>query len=141
MNRSPRGVLVVLVVLLAAILFWLARNGRNDAGKIEPMEADRLVEASAAAYDSAKLRYEAGNLGVEELYRWSKRLLEAQLQAAQNAERAQAARQDHVQRMQQLHDSSITVSDQPVAPGDDYIFQSIRYYLAEAQITLSSASR
>src|SRR4051812_15880141 len=58
-----------------------------------------LAEAAEGAYKATSASYEAGRYTVEDMYRWSKRLMEAQ----QADGKRPNAKVEHLARMAQLH--------------------------------------
>ena len=58
-----------------------------------------LAEAAEGAYKATEASFHAGRRSVEDIYRWSKRLMEAQLADGKHPN----ARAEHLARMAQLH--------------------------------------
>jgi hypothetical protein len=86
--------------LIAASVFWIGlQSGADEACK--PDNAAELVEAAKSTLQATIAANTAGRATIEEVYQWSRRLMEAE-QAAGNAK----ARAGHLQRMEHLYQSA-----------------------------------
>jgi hypothetical protein len=100
--------------------------------------ADFRVQAGVKAYDTAWLYLSENRIGIDEVYRWSRRLLEAQREA--NPEKASqvAACEGHLERMKKLEfkvvrTRRIGFSNTLEVVGVDYYCKEAEFWLALAR--------
>jgi hypothetical protein len=87
------------------------------------------VDAAKSAFETIAADYALGQASVEDMYQWSRRLMEAELAGGTNKK----AVLDHVARMRTLFEKVAGLHKIQVKGGSAREFQSTRYYLLAAQ--------
>jgi hypothetical protein len=116
------------VVGLLTCLGWLcispAPAEENTVGK-----PTTLAEAAEGAYKATAASYEAGRYTVEDMYRWSKRLMEAQQADGKHPN----AKAEHLARMAQLHQKVSALYATGSHGGDEPSYYATMFYVLEAR--------
>lgn len=94
-NRSLAFALVAVVCCVVAFSHAYADQRDTKAA------TGGVVEAAKAALTATQAAYETGLASAEEIYRWSRRLMIAELKANPSG---RAAVEQHVARMEKLHE-------------------------------------
>lgn len=87
-----------------------------------------LADAAEHAYQATEASYNAGRYSAEDLYRWSKRLMEAQQADGKHPN----ARAEHLARMAQLHKKATALYHTASKGGDEATYYATMFYLLEA---------
>jgi hypothetical protein len=87
-----------------------------------------LAEAAEGAYKATAASYEAGRYTVEDMYRWSKRLMKAQQADGKHPN----AKAEHLARMAQLHQKVSALYATGSHGGDEPSYYATMFYALEA---------
>jgi hypothetical protein len=87
-----------------------------------------LAEAAEGAYKNTATSYEAGRYTVEDVYRWSKRLMKAQQADGKHPN----AKAEHLARMTQLHEKVSALYFTASKGGDGASYYATMFYALEA---------
>jgi hypothetical protein len=114
----------------------------SSPGKPEDVEGPlkkALVEEARKTYelDLARLKGGSGGVPPEDLYRWSRRWVKAQLDLAGTKEERLAALRDHVERMKDLEKMTKALAD--TGQGSTADATAGRFYRAQAELWLTRA--
>ena len=126
--NARRSTPLMVALLLSCVTFvgMEATRGQQSA----PAAANsKLLDAAKATLKAMQADYEVGRATVEDIYRWSKRVMEAEQQAG-----VEQAAKDHLARMRELHDGTVAKRERGREGGEARNYQATAYYLAEAQI-------
>jgi hypothetical protein len=115
------GLASVGLILIAQV------RAQNAAEQPAP---SKLVAAAESAFKAAQVMYDVGQVDAEELYRWSRRLLDAQLRAGAGNDAAL----EHVARMRNLHDRIQILNRAGAGGGENLWLHATAWYLEEAQL-------
>jgi hypothetical protein len=118
---------VVGIAGLLSCLGWLCISpASSEEGFAGPPKT--LAEAAEGAYKATSASYEAGRYTVEDVYRWSKRLMEAQQADGKHPN----ARAEHLARMAQLHKKVSALYFHASKGGDEASYYATMFYVLEA---------
>lgn len=137
-SRLRRAVLILLVCGTGAGL-----AGRLGAAGPKPPAYDQaalkkaLVEEARKTYemDYRRLEAAAGGITPEDLYRWSRRWLEAQLDLTGIKEERVAALRDHLKRMQELEKKTAALAQ--TGQGSTADASAGKFYRLQAELWLA----
>ena len=116
--------------LIACIsLLLISRSNADEEAKPDLS----LVEAADLAWKSTKAEFAAGQRDVEELYQWSRRLMDAELAAGETG-----ARKDHLSRMRDLYHQMDARYNAGAELGSERRVAATKYYLLEAELILQN---
>jgi membrane-bound lytic murein transglycosylase len=125
--RTNRLIVVGIAGLLSCF-GWLcispapAEQGNASAPK-------SLAEAAESAYKATVASYEAGKGTVEDIYRWSRRLMEAQQAEGKNPE-AKAAHLARMNKLQQKVEARYMTGS---VAGEASAYYATKFYVLEAE--------
>lgn len=159
MKKLLVGSLAAGLVLLCAVRIDLvaqesgdssADAGRDASGGTARVEqAEAMVQAAKAAYESTAVEYDLGNVLMENLYVWSRRWLDAELtliaeqwrgnDARMRASRAEAFRK-HLKRMERLHERIAVLYKAAAIGGEATNYFGSKFFVAEASLWVERAS-
>jgi hypothetical protein len=127
-----------LLSLVLAVL-WAATAGAGDRSPATTLSrlAKERRDAARKTYRTTWANYRDGFAGEEQVYRWSKRWLEAERQADPRPDRQLAALRDHWERMRQM-EKTVKSLQQARAITTDRV-TAAEYYRAEAEMWLLEA--
>jgi hypothetical protein len=118
---------VVGIAGLLSCLGWLCISpAPAEEGIVAPPKT--LAEAAEGAYKATSASYEAGKYAVEDVYRWSKRLMEAQQADGKHPN----ARTGHLERMAQLHKKVSALYFLASKGGDEASYYATMFYVLQA---------
>ena len=118
---------VVGIAGLLSCLGWLCISpAPAEEGIVAPPKT--LAGAAEGAYKATAASYEAGRYTVEDVYRWSKRLMEAQQADGKHFN----ARTEHLARMAQLHQKVSALYFTASKGGDGASYYATMFYVLEA---------
>lgn len=132
---ASRRILVVATSLILGGTFLIARGTGADDTEPNPAKS-ALVTAAKAALEATQTEYEVGQSSAEEIYVWSKRLMEAEL--ASGADRSSAMQ--HVTRMKSLFERVATLARVGAAGGEASTVAATTYYFEEAKALAAKAA-
>jgi hypothetical protein len=95
----------------------------------ENQDVPEIVKEAEMAFKCTQAEHQFQQRSVEDLYQWSRRLMEAERASGTNKNAAL----DHVTRMRQLHEKIEALFKHGVKGGSETDFHATRYYLLEAQ--------
>jgi hypothetical protein len=98
--------------------------------KQEAKPTSPVVEAADAALKHMREVYDAGRADCEDVYRWSRRLMRAEIEAGAN-DGMPVVR--HVKRMRELHDRVAAINRVGGEGGGHFELTATAYYLAKAK--------
>ncbi len=135
MNR--RRLCFGLFVLFAA----LAPAPQDAPLSLSPQDLASLaaarVKAGVTAFDLAWLYYSENRIPSEKVYRWSRWLVEAQLEASVNKAGRIAAYEDHLERIKKLETKIRRIRQ--IGFGDSLDVVEVDFYRKEADFWLAQA--
>jgi hypothetical protein len=141
-------VVAVSVVVAAGAAYRLASAGFSNpkddppakAGDAEASLKKQMLEEAKKVYESDIKRYQAGqSSSVEELYLWSGRWLEAELDLAADAAAKTTALKAHLDRMKAVEKSSGAYAK--AGQGRESDAAAGRYYRAQAELWVTRRRR
>lgn len=91
-----------------------------------PKANPQMIEAARRALQATEAIIEAGSTSNEDIYRWSRRLAEAQGLTKE-------AVKEHADRMRELHNKVRAKNRAGVNGGEEHLLCATRYYVAEAE--------
>jgi hypothetical protein len=116
-----------LLALVSSVVFATSTIG-EAATEETPTKLTVLEEAAWSAYKSTDAAYQADRADVEDLYRWSVRVRNAELAAG----RPKAA-EGHFERMSELHKKIAALHNFGAAGGSSVRFYASKYFMLKAQ--------
>jgi hypothetical protein len=115
------------VVSLSLGMVCLSRLQADDPAENE--DVPEIVNAAQEAFKSAQAEHGFQQANVEDLYQWSRRLMEAEQASGKNKK----AVLDHVTRMRDLHARTEALFKTGAKGGSAFRYHATRYYLLEAE--------
>jgi Skp family chaperone for outer membrane proteins len=112
----------------ALVLLAMACFSQGDEPQAN-QDIPEIVKEAEFALRSTDAAYNAGQATVEDMYRWSRRLMEAELANGSNKKAAL----DHVSRMRDLNTKVEALFKIGAKGGAENHLHATRYYLLEAQ--------
>ena len=126
--------------LAEANLLLLRQSGNGkpteDSIELAKREAQTMKSAALRAFQATNAAYDAGTVPLDQMYVWSKHLLQSTLETAAPNERNQAYL-DHRDRMNQLGAEVSAKHGVGAKGGEADRYAATLYYLAEADFLLS----
>lgn len=119
----------VLAIAVCGISAWHSRSMADEERVTERYA--KLVEAAQAALERTQAAYETGHAGVEDVYRWPRRLMNAELKADPAHP---SAIEDHAERMHKLNERVAALAKVGSAGGDPQSLYATEYYVAKAEM-------
>ena len=123
--RSDRFTMVGIAGFVVCLGWFFVSPAASEEGLAPPKT---LAEAAEGAYKATLASYEAGRYKVEDVYRWSKRLKDAQQADGKHAN----AKAEHLARMAQLHKKVSALYLTGSKGGDESDYYATMYYFLEA---------
>jgi hypothetical protein len=127
MNRKPLSLLLVGAGAAAFVMVCLSHMQAEDPKPAQ--EKLGLVQAAEGALRATQAEYQSGQASAEDVYTWSRRLMEEELKHGTN----QNAARDHVTRMRHLAEQAEALFKQGARGGSERKFQATLYYHLKAQ--------
>ena len=100
-------------------------------------DGDELVETARAAYEACLAAYETETVGVEDIYRWSRRLLESRIAATADKQKQREAIRAHVNSMRTLYRKTKSLFDVAARGGQAERMYATKFYWLEAKRMLA----
>jgi hypothetical protein len=122
-----------LVALVAALVL----AGAAAAGPVPAETLKARLQAAREAYDQSDYIFWRGRGSLENVYRWSLRVLDAQKTLAQNKDDEVAAARAHLERMVDLEKKARKLFEAGVLAEQD--LPAARYYRHDAEVMLFQA--
>ena len=123
MVKNPAIIVAAGLIACASLLFIATSN----ADEVTKPESD-LAEAAERALKATEAEFGAGRADVEDRYQWSRRLMEAKLASGDVA-----AREDHLERMRELHRQTEARFKAGAVGGSAQAYAATTYYVLEAE--------
>ena len=120
---NTRQFLVVGGVLLLAVTLICSSFAAVDSGGPQPIDK-AMLEAAQAGLKATQAVFAVGNASIEDVYRWSMRVMEAQHRSPQ-------ARKDHAARMLELNKKMKAMAQGGALISTEEM-SAVDYFLAEA---------
>jgi hypothetical protein len=133
LRKSIAGAAIWCVALSAALVFrsvLAADEPQTDEGALA------LAKAARSAFDATYSQYETDNATAEDVYRWSRRLMETELQG----DRKGTAIADHLARMRGLQELVAVRHKKGVSGGENATYHAATYFLTEARLLQNHGS-
>jgi hypothetical protein len=124
--KNDRFIIPGIAGLVACAGWLYTLPAPAEPGIVAPPKT--LAEAAESAYTATAASYEAGKGTVEDIYRWSKRTMEAQQADGKHPN----ARAEHLARMAQCHQKVSALHATGSKGGDEPAYYATMYYLLEA---------
>jgi hypothetical protein len=121
--------LVLAAVALVGCALLVISTSRADQGKSKPATGE-LTQAAQKALEQTQELYQTGRGTAEDVYRWSRRLMEAEQKADHNNRQAAAA---HIDRMKALQDRVVAKAKAGVEGGEEANVAAAAYFVEEAK--------
>ena len=119
---------IAITMALAMVTVWLCSVSYSEVASTEGVANNQLVETATAAFKAARAEYEVGRGTVEDLYQWSRRIMDAELSNG-----AGAAATNHLARMTELNDRVTALVGIGRESTDGTLATSAAYYVVEAE--------
>jgi hypothetical protein len=126
MSRAPFQALAVAVLLAGGSSLWLSKSTAQEE---QAPELSLKAESARQAYQAFDTLYAVGQATPEDVYRWSRRLMEAETEA--DPANQQPA-EDHWNRMRTLQRRIAALNAAGRAGGEEGHLAAANYYVAEA---------
>jgi hypothetical protein len=127
MSRRFTSLLLAAVCILGSCALIVTHATGQNAE--QNPASSKLVESARGALEAASALYEVGQADTETVYLWSRRLVDAEIQAGAGNDAAL----QHVARMRKLHDRVATLNRAGVAGGEELKLHATAFYVEEAQ--------
>jgi hypothetical protein len=124
--RSDRFTMLGIAGFVACLGWLCISPAASEEGFVAPPKT--LAEAAEGAYKATAASYEAGRYTVEDMYRWSKRLMESQQANGKHP----TAKAEHLARMAQLHQKVSALYATGSHGGDEPSYYATMFYALEA---------
>jgi hypothetical protein len=137
--KSPR--IITTLGLLLAIGWMLLRFGSQQTmGQASVIPAaNSLVDAAQHEYDATVAAYQSGTVkSIDLLYLWSRRWMQAVIDASASPQDRNKAYQDHHDRMKLLNAQVSALVQTGAAGGEADKYAATQYYLAQADQWLAN---
>jgi hypothetical protein len=128
--------LILALALTTAATAGAAPSTNPYEGTIEATIAGERLDAAHKAYDGMLARWKRGQAKLDDVYAWSVRWLDAELEPTVGADTDQALK-DHAQRMHDLEAAVIAQSKRGTASSVDV--ELARYYRVDADFRVQLA--
>lgn len=126
MRTRPYPVVAIGCLVAAAALLMAFRINADQIRK--PQNAPEMVETAKNALRSTMAAQLAGRATIEDIYQWSRRLMDAELVAG-----TATASADHLERMDTLHKKVEALYKTASKGGSEDKYHASKFYLLEAQ--------
>ena len=100
-----------------------------------------MIDAARATYEVQMEQYKLGTQVANEVFVWSSYLRSSQVRAADSRQQVINACQEHVDRMQRLHNYVVALQREGARGGEADKFHATQFYVAEAELLLLEAKR
>ncbi len=125
---------VIALVFAVFIAAGLSRNGMSaDNAKDAETRPHMMVAAARDALDAVQTKYRVGQSSTEEIYRWSRRLMRAELETLTDEAMQRKTTQQHIARMLELHRRVDALHMAGAVGGEESDYNASIYYLAAAK--------
>ena len=94
----------------------------DEGGRVN----EKMVAAAQATLDATRAVYEVGGASLEDVYRWSRWVMEADQFSPLSVKK-------HTELMEQLHRVALAKMKVAAVGGEEHIVHATEYYLAEAE--------
>jgi hypothetical protein len=128
---NTKRLTIPLVVAVAVCCGWLCLSPSRAQDSGAEDAKSKLVEAAKQTYMSIAAEYQFGQASVEDMYQWSRRLMEAEINSGDG--RRLKAQTDHIDRMNELHKKVAALRANGVKGGSTPDYYATMYYLLEAE--------
>jgi hypothetical protein len=128
--NAKRLVIVCGAAFISVLTSLAASQLLADKGAAKPIKSP-LTEAAWEAYKCTSADSVVGKAGVEDLYRWSKRVMECE-----SVDGFRTATADHAARMREMHAKYDMLAKAGRPPGSAFALAATEFYLIEAEKTL-----
>jgi hypothetical protein len=102
-------------------------------------QAQAMLDAAKAAFQTTQADYDAGTAVFPELYAWSRRWLHAELNLAKDRAAEVAVLQDHWKRMKRFYFRVRALNKTGARGGETQKLHAAEFYVAEAEFWLVAA--
>jgi hypothetical protein len=126
MTAKFATILIAISMLVGAALV-ISSHVYADSGN-RPRRDSELADAARETYKCTDAEYQAGNATVEDLYRWSLRLMRAE-----QKDGVATAAADHAARMKALHDKIAALHAVGAIGASSKDFNATKFYHLEAE--------
>jgi hypothetical protein len=132
---------VVRVELVAQPRSEAESQSDNSAAPNAEREARNkaMIEAAQKTYEVVRESYTLGTILPNEVYVWSSYLRSSQVRAARSKDERAKACQEHLDRMQSLHNKVTALQREGARGGEADKFHATQFYVAEAELLLLEA--
>ena len=127
MNRRPFSLVLVGAISASLAMVCLPRLQAEDPKPEQ--EKPEILEAAKAALMATQAEYQFGQADVEDIYAWSRRLMEEEIKHGANKKAAL----EHVIRMRNLSQRAEALFKHGAKGGTERKYQATRYYHLKAK--------
>lgn len=128
MTSTRIRILAVFAIAICGASIWHSQSTADEDRATE--RHTKLVEAARATLERTQESYDTGNANLEDVYRWSRRLMKAELKANPASP---SAVEEHASRMRKLHERVAQQSKFGLVGGNAMALHAAEYYVAEAE--------
>ena len=121
--NARRAVLMVTGLIGVALVVFPIQAEEEEEGR--PIN-QKMVTAATQALEVTLARYEVGRATPEEVYIWSRRVVEANLYSFESVAK-------HLEAMRELHERVVALNQIGGEGGEAHALHASEYYLAEAE--------
>ncbi len=112
----------------------------GQLGAADTTPETRMADAAKQAYSATEAAYQAGTIqGIDQLYIWSRRWMEAELKLAAAPGEQRKVYMAHLERMKALNRETAAKFNMGAVGGEAEKFHASEYYLAEAEMWMKNA--
>jgi hypothetical protein len=127
MGRKRFDVAVIVSALLGIVC--ISQLQADDPKATDDIPAE-MVKAANSALRATMAQYEFQQSSAEDVYQWSRRLMEAEIADGKNKNDAAL---DHLKRMRQMYQKAEALFKAGAKGGTENRFHATHYYFLEAQ--------
>ena len=128
MTRTQFRALAVAAALGIGSALWMSKLAAQEDQPPKP--SSKMADSARKAYVAYNVMYGVGQAMPEEIYRWSRRLMEAELKADPTSKEPA---KDHWKRMRDLQNRISTLNKVGAVGGEECHAAAAEYYVAEAE--------
>jgi hypothetical protein len=126
---ANRRVQLVVFMSMLCLAVGVVVKLKADQTSVEIKRAE-LVKAAKDAYDATDAAFKQNRCIIEEVYIWSRRLMQAEQLQGANANAAA----EHTQRMNDLRDYVLDLREKNPQRSLEHMLLQAKYYVLEAEI-------